>query len=169
MSTTPHSETNGRRVFFDAILRPHRSLPPRGFFVVMLVLAAISITAGTAFLMMGAWPVFGFFGLDVALVYLAFRLNYRSGRMFETVTLTDASLDVRRVKPSGSERRWTLEPTWVRVLLRGPDPERPHVVLRSREDLVQIGDFLPPAERQGLATAIESALVERRQALPHLG
>ena len=43
-------------------------------------------------LLAGAWPVIGFFGLDVALIYLAFKLNYRSGRLYETIELTPGAV-----------------------------------------------------------------------------
>jgi uncharacterized membrane protein len=169
MNTSGPAHHTPKRVFFDAILTPHRSLPQKGFVIVMAVLVLISIIVGTAFLMIGAWPVFGFFGLDVALVYLAFRLNYRSGRLRETVTLTDASLDVRRIQPSGAEKKWSFEPTWVRVILEGVDTSRGQLVLRSRDLALQIGAFLPPFERKDLAQALERALADRRAALPHLG
>jgi uncharacterized membrane protein len=148
---------------------PHRSLSQNGFAIVMALLGFISIVVGTAFLMIGAWPVLGFFGLDVLLVYLAFRLNYRSGRLRETVTLTESSLDVRRTQPSGTERKWSFEPTWVRVILEGVDARRAQLVLRSRDLALQIGAFLPPFERRDLAQALERALADRRASLPHLG
>ncbi|HEY7298508.1 MAG TPA: DUF2244 domain-containing protein, partial [Xanthobacteraceae bacterium] len=68
---------------FSAIITPHRSLGPTGFLVFMLVLGGASFASGMVFLMAGAWPVFGFFGLDVLLVYWAFRANYRSARAYE--------------------------------------------------------------------------------------
>jgi uncharacterized membrane protein len=168
MTEPNESQSSASRVFFDAVLTPHRSLPPHGFLIVMAVLCVFSFVAGTAFLLMGAWPVFGFFGLDVALIYWAFKLNYRSARAFETVTLTDASLDVRHVAASGAERKWRFEPAWVRVLFNGVEARRPKLVLQARSEVVQIGAFLPPVERQDLARAIEKALTVRRLALPHL-
>src|ERR1700740_1350140 len=88
-------------VLFEARLSPHRSLSRAGFTLLMGVLAPISFVVGVSFLMMGAWPVFGFFGLDVALVWLAFRVNYRAGRLYETVELTPETLTVTRVHRSG--------------------------------------------------------------------
>src|SRR5882724_5138615 len=58
---------------FSAVVTPHRSLSRAGFLIVMAALGGISFVAGTAFLLLGAWPVFGFFGLDVLLVYSWFR------------------------------------------------------------------------------------------------
>ena len=63
---------------FSALLTPHRSLSPTGFLLFMVVLGGISFTTGIMFLLAGAWPVFGFFGLDVIAVYIAFRANYRA-------------------------------------------------------------------------------------------
>ena len=40
------------------------------------------------FLLLGAWPVFGFFGLDVLLLYLAFRANYRAAGPTRRSTVT---------------------------------------------------------------------------------
>ena len=100
-------------LYLDAVLHPHRSLPPKGFLAVMIGVGAVSFCAGLAFLLMGAWPVFGFFGLDVALIYWAFRMNYRAGRMIEHVRLTDQVLDIRRVHPSGKVAGpWRLHRTF---------------------------------------------------------
>ncbi len=101
-------------VFLDVVLAPTRSLPRRGFAVLMAGLAAASLICGTTCILVGAWPVFGFFGLDVALVYLAFRLSYRSARGHECVRLTERSLTVERVSVRGERRRWQFEPSWLR-------------------------------------------------------
>ena len=81
----------------------------------MAVLGGISFVTGMVFLIAGAWPVFGFFGLDVLLVYWAFRLNYRSARAYEQVTVTPSELTVRKVSHHGRVREWTLNPVWVRL------------------------------------------------------
>src|SRR5215470_12384369 len=74
-------------VEFDAILRPHRSLGPTGFLILMSLVATVGFAAGVTFLLIGAWPVFGFCGLEVVLLYVCFRLNYRGGRCFERIRL----------------------------------------------------------------------------------
>ena len=95
---------------FEATLKPHRSLSRTGFIVVMVVLAGTSFAAGTAFLMMGAWPVFGFFGLDVALVWWAFRVNYRQARAYENIRMTAGRLSVRQVSARGVARESDFNP-----------------------------------------------------------
>jgi len=88
---------------FERVLSPHRSLPPRGFHSLMLILCLISLVVGLGFVSIGAWPVMGFFGLDVALVYIGFRLNYRSTRRSETIRLAGDDFTVERVSVRASD------------------------------------------------------------------
>src|SRR5712691_1655018 len=86
---------------FSAIITPHRSLSSIGFLVLMAAIGIVSFLAGILFLALGAWPVVGFFGLDVLLIYWAFRLNYRSARAYEQFTVTPSELTVRNVSQHG--------------------------------------------------------------------
>src|SRR6202163_3168179 len=102
-------------ILFEARLSPHRSLSFTGFAIVMGVLAGVSFVVGVSFLMMGAWPVFGFFGLDVALVWLAFWVNYRDARAYEYIRVTPNVLSVRQVSAKGAARETDFNPRWVRL------------------------------------------------------
>src|ERR1700674_5948998 len=86
---------------FSALLTPHRSLNRTGFLVLMGFVSVVSFAAGLAFLLMGAWPVFGFFGLDVLAIYWAFRVNFRRARATEEISVTPSELRVRRVSHRG--------------------------------------------------------------------
>lgn len=149
-------------VLFDATLTPHRSLSPRGFVILMTVICAISFIAGLVFFLAGAWPVVGFLGLDVLLIYVAFRINYRHGRMFETVKLTRQDLVVRRVDHWGKESRWRFQPTWLQVLIDEPPGHGSQLTLRSHGRSLTIGAFLTPDERVDLAKALRRALAKLR-------
>lgn len=151
---------------FDAVLEPHRSLSRSGFLTLMAVLVVISFAAGMAFMMMGAWPVFGFFALDAALVYIAFKVNYRSGRMYETVRLTEENLTVVRVSSGGRIQRWSFQPYWLRVAIDDPPRQDSKLVLTSHGKSLAIGSFLTPHERLDLARALETALHKLREPPP---
>jgi uncharacterized membrane protein len=153
------------RVFFERVLLPYRSLPPRGFHVLMLVLGLISIAAGTLFVSLGAWPVCGFFGLDVALVYVAFRLSYRSARQRETLRLADDQLTVERVGVRGDRRLWRFQAFWVRVIFDEAPDETNRLALASHGQSLPIGAFLPPPVRRELAGTLRDALARWRAAL----
>src|SRR5215203_7280632 len=98
---------------FSALLTPHRSLNRTGFLVLMAFLCAISFAAGLAFLLMGAWPVFGFFGLDVLAIWWAFKVNFHRATAYEEIAVTPSALHVRRVTHLGAVSEWSFNPLWV--------------------------------------------------------
>jgi uncharacterized membrane protein len=149
---------------FSAVITPHRSLGPRGFLILMLCLGALSFVAGVIFTSIGAWPVFGFFGLDVLLVYFAFRASYRSARAYEEVTVTASELTVRKVSHRGGVRQWTLNALWVRlerIVHREFGIQRLFLVSHGR--WLAIAAFLNPAEKASFARALMRALGEARR------
>jgi uncharacterized membrane protein len=153
------------RPFFERVLLPHRSLPPRNFRLLMALLGLISFAAGAGFVAVGAWPVIGFFGLDVALVYLAFRLNYRNARQKETIRLADDTFTVERVGVRGEPRNWRFQPFWVRVILEERPDTSNRVLVASHGRSLVIGEFVPPAERRELAATLRDALARWRISL----
>jgi uncharacterized membrane protein len=148
---------------FRAVLAPHRSLPPSGFLALMIGVGIVSFIAGVAFWLMGAWPVVGFFGLDALLIYGAFRLNYRSGRLRETVELLPDALTVTRFHPSGRREEFTFNPYWVRVELTESRDGRTDLRLRLHDRVVSFGRFLTDDERRDLAGTLSGALTASRR------
>ncbi|MEQ9811228.1 MAG: DUF2244 domain-containing protein [Azospirillaceae bacterium] len=147
---------------FDALLYPHRSLSPRGFFWLMAVIASVSFTVGGYFYLSGAWPVLGFFGLDVAVVWLCFRANYRAGRVFERVRVFPDRVLVERGHDGRTLSRETLETHWARVALSTePRPGEPARLI-SRGHEAALGGFLSPEETLDFADALKAALDRAR-------
>jgi len=160
----PNQESDQEPTIFSAVLTPHRSLSPTGFLIFMLVLTAISFTTGMIFFLAGAWPVLGFCGLDVLLVYWAFRLNYRAARAYEQVTVTASELKVRQVSHHGRVSEWTLNPLWVRLDREAPTEfgiERLFLVSRGRR--LAIAGCLGPQEKESFAAALSDALGEAKR------
>ncbi|WP_213775533.1 DUF2244 domain-containing protein [Bradyrhizobium sp. dw_78] len=144
---------------FSALLTPHRSLNRTGFILLMTFLSAISFVAGFAFWLMGAWPVFGFFGLDVLLIYWAFKINFRRARATEEISVTPSELRVRRVSHRGHVVEWVLNPVWVQLdqeIHAEFGIERLYLVSRGRR--VSIANFLGPDEKASFAKALLAAL-----------
>jgi uncharacterized membrane protein len=158
------NDPNREPAIFSAVLTPHRSLGPTGFVVLMAALVGISFVAGMVFLIAGAWPVFGFFGLDVLLVYWAFRANNRAARAYEEVTVTPSELTVRKVSAHGRIREWTLNPLWVQ-LQRDEHEEFgiERLFLVSRGKRLAVAGFLGAQEKQSFALALSAALGEARR------
>ncbi|GBF28367.1 hypothetical protein MnTg02_03431 [bacterium MnTg02] len=147
---------------FSATLTPHRSLGPRGFIVLMGFISLISFAAGFAFLIIGAWPVLGIFAANVLLIYVAFRLNYRSGRLYETVDLTEDKLKVLRVYPSGKSQSWNFNPYWVRLEIIDQPGKRKVLTLSSHGSRLAIGSFLTDDEIDEFAEVLGGALQQSR-------
>lgn len=145
------------------VLHPHRSLPPSGFLILMVLISAVSFIVGLVFFLMGAWPVFGFFGLDVALIYWAFRLNYRAGREYETVDLMPDVLTLTHVHPSGERNVFEFNPYWARVSCTVDRPDgRTSLWLSAQGKAVRFGKFLTDDERRDFADALTGALIAAR-------
>lgn len=149
----PQEETR-----FSAMLTPHRSLGPKGFMVLMSAVCLVSFGTGLLFYMLGAWPVIGFMGLDVALIYIAFKLNYRAARLYETVDLTPAALTVTRVQPSGKAQVWNFNPYWVRLKLNERIGRSTELSLASHGNRLIFATFLTDLEREDFAQALLAAL-----------
>jgi len=150
--------------FFQALLTPHRSLGRTGFMVLMGTLAAIWLVTGAIFLARGAWPVFGFFGLDLLLVYGAFRLNYRAARAREEVSVSRTSLDIRKIAPSGRTVAHHFNPFWSRFSVnRHAEIGITSMAVDSRGESVPIGAFLNPDDRESFASAFSGALAKAKR------
>jgi len=146
------------------VLTPHRSLGRVGFLVLMALFGGVSFIAGMVFLLDGAWPIFGFFGLDVLLLYWAFRLNYRHAAAYEEVKVTPAALTVRKVSHRGIAREWVLNPLWVRLEKTVHEEfgiERLFLVSRGKE--LAVASFLGPDEKASFAKALGAALTEAKR------
>jgi len=149
------------RPVFSAVIRPHRSLTPRGFRILMVLVCLVSLVASLPFVIMGFWPVAGFFGLDFLGLYIAFRISYRRGEAFELLELTPIRVLFRKVSPKGEVQDWQFNPLWTR-LDREVDEEygMQHLSLTSRNEHVEIARDLSPPERETLAEAFGRALAD---------
>jgi uncharacterized membrane protein len=149
---------------FSALLTPHRSLNRTGFLVLMAFLSAVSFAAGLAFLLMGAWPVFGFFGLDVLAIYWAFRINFRHAKASEEILITSSELRVRRVSHRGHVVEFVLNPLWVQLDRKTHSEygiEKLYLVSKGRR--VAIASFLGADEKASFAKDLMAALAAARR------
>jgi uncharacterized membrane protein len=153
---------------FSALLTPHRSLNRTGFLVLMAFLSVVSFATGMAFLLMGAWPVFGFLGLDVLVIYWAFRVNFRRASATEEITVTPSELRVRRVSHRGHVVQWVLNPLWVQLDQKVHAEfgiERLYLVSRGRR--VSVGSFLGAEEKASFAKALLAALQTAKRGITY--
>lgn len=150
---------------FAAVLTPHRSLGWPGFIAVMAAVGAVNLVGAVLFTAMGAWPVVPFLGLDVLVIFLAFRANYRHARAFEEVVVTPTAIRVRKVSWHGRAREWLFNPAWTR-LTRKVDEEDGQVLSLTLDEgrrKLDIATLLPPVERAEFGQALAAALAEAKR------
>lgn len=144
---------------FAARLTPHRSLGQRGFFLLMGLTAMIFFISGMLFIAVGAWPVVFFFGLDVLILWFAFKLSYRNGRIAEEVRVQRDAITIERHDAAGRIETHVFNPFWTRFRIdRHEEFGITRMVLTSRERELPIGSFLNPLDRESFARAFSTAL-----------
>ena len=156
------TETQARPLF-AARLTPHRSLSPRGVKIVCAFAASLLLIPGLVFYFLGAWPVVGFMGLDVAALYFALTWSLRDGRRFEEVTLWRDRLEVRRGAPRQSDVVESYNPFYIRLVIDLDFDEHTTAIrLRLPDREVLIGAFLNPDDKASFAQAFGTALRKAR-------
>jgi uncharacterized membrane protein len=150
---------------FHATLRPYRSLGRKGFIILMAVLIFLNFVAGTAFYMLGAWPVAPFLGVDVALVWWAFRKSYSNSLKEERIEVTAHELILQRFDHDKEREELRFTRDWVKVELE-EDKDRDligRLYLRFRGERTEIGRFLGAHHRKEVASLLRAALAK-----PHI-
>lgn len=155
-SSEKNNEENSKATSheFSAMLTPNRSLSPKGFIIFMVCISAVCFITGLVFTLAGAWPVMGFMGLDVLLIYLAFRKNYNDLKIFETISLTPNVLILERVYPSGRSQSFEYNPFWVKVGIKEHSSGATKMQLVSHGKVLNFGNFLSDDERREFASVL---------------
>lgn len=148
---------------FSAVITPHRSLGQQGFRLVMTLVCIASVISSIPFMVAGAWPIAGFFGVDVLALYIAFRVNFRDGRAFEEVAVSPVKVMLAKVSPKGERAEWRFDTIFTK-LERQDDEDyglmRLSVV--SRGQSVPVAQALSPAERASFHDAMAGALAKAK-------
>ncbi len=148
---------------YAVTLWPHRSADGRGLRRCLGVMAA-----GLALPLLSVWgtPValflLPFLAAALGLTWWALASNLRAGRLREDLRLWPDAIAVERCEPQGRVRRWAANPHWVAVELADTPAMRRYLTLRGAGRTIELGAFLSPHEREGLAAEIRAALGRAR-------
>lgn len=149
---------------FTAVLTPYRSLGRRGFVILISILVALNLAVASTFYALGAWPVAPFMGLDVLLVWWAFRLNYVDAKRAERIEITPYELILDRMGPDGQAEQKRFTRSWVQVDLERDEARDliGRLFLRSHGVATEIGRFLSAEDRQAFARVLSAKLAKTR-------
>lgn len=150
---------------FEATLSPHRSLGRAGLFIFLALATAATLFHIVLFMNAGAWPVVGFFALDLGLLAGAFWLNTRAARAREFVFVSSTDLAIRKVAPSGRATEFRWNPFWARFsVARHPEIGITGMTVSGEGRATEVGAFLNPGDKESFANAFTGALATVRRA-----
>ena len=157
MNAQPANET-----LFQAVVVPHRSLSRRGLYTLIGTVCAASAVISTICFLLGAWPVAGFSGAEIALAVVLLRLNARAVRRSELIMMTPTTLHVIRTDANGARTERRLDAAWLNAVLLDRPARVPALLLRGPHEEIELARDLGETEKRTLAEALAKALHQRR-------
>ena len=145
------SHNSDEKIRFSRVLRPHRSSSERAVKIVTGFVMCLFIPTGMVFLLVGAWPVFGFMGLEMIALIFALRYNHKVGSAFEAVTITDKEFRHSKVNHWGKRQFTSFQPQWLQVRI---DEASQQLIAGTHGKRIVIGKFLTNEEREELCNIL---------------
>jgi len=160
------------KIWFEEYIFPNRSLGQTGFRILMSVIIILSFSIGIMFYTIGAWPVTGFFGLDVFLIYWAFKIQYQQAKAVEIIRLTGDTLTITRIDHKGKREEYEFSSYWVNITMSRPANVPLHVgetfpEARSHGKGTFFGIQLNQEMRQQLMQSLSQALIDCKNYRPN--
>ena len=118
-----------------------------------ILTVSLGIAAGFS-LTFGAWPILPFAGLEMALLYCAFRYIDRHAGDYERITIRDASVAIE-VHEGSNVTRLELNRYWASVVC---DPDGSRLALRSHGREIEVGRHLCEEKRLEWAAELRREL-----------
>jgi uncharacterized membrane protein len=151
-----------RPLYMDAEIRPHRSLSERGFIILIAVVTAANCASAAVFILLKAFYVPFFLGIDVVAVLVAFLASFRAARQIQRVRVTARDVTVTHETPKWRRVVWESPTAFTRVTVEREEGRAVDVrlALSGREQAV--AQWLSPRERGEFALALERAIHDAR-------
>ena len=159
-----HEKPNSKKEIIRITLWPYRSLGSRGYLYFMMGLIGLIFILSLLFYYLGAWPVIGFLGVEIGLVWFVFRLNLNAGRNFEQISITPGATSVEKVNWRGDTLHFNIPSPWVKAICIKANGRSDKLILSYHSEELEIGAFLPPREKSSLADALNESFERMRGA-----
>ncbi|MEO8156263.1 MAG: DUF2244 domain-containing protein [Betaproteobacteria bacterium] len=151
----------GNELEFTFVARRNNSLSSGGRLLVVGSLAAVIFAISLGFALHGAWLVFPFAGLDILVVYLAFRYVEQRAGDYECISFHDDKIVIEsRCKAKTDSFEFNRH--WVQVtFVESRGAERSRLLLRSHGKEVEFGAHLTGEQRDAVARRLKEHLKVR--------
>lgn len=144
-----------RAAGFSRVARRNHSLSSNGRLLVFAFIFAVSIGIAAAFAALGAWPILPFAGLEMLVLYLAFRYFDRRDQDFERIAIAGDRVEIE-IREAGRVSSVEMNRCWARLVGDGGG----RLALRSHGREIEIGRHLSAEERVALGREIGRRLRE---------
>jgi len=158
----PAPDSSTRRILFEAVIVPHRSLTPRGLVILLCAITGMVGLTALRFWLIGAWPVAAFSVVEVGLAIWLIWLNVHSARASELVLLSEDGIRIVRTDPRGRRQERRISTAWLNVMMEESPGRVPRLFLAARNVREEIGSVLGEAPKRDLAAALSAALYRSR-------
>lgn len=145
-------------LYMDAVIRQNASMTPLGFKVLLGVVISVNMVFALFCFAIGAWPAPIFLGLDVLLVWLAFRASFRAAERQERVRVSAETVEISLEADGVAKTVWTSPTAFTGLDVEAFGQDDTKVRLRMHRRRYLVGRALSPGERASLGRALEDAL-----------
>lgn len=143
---------------FTLEMRPPHNLSGAGIWLVIAAYCLAAIPLGGFFLTLGAWPIAGFYGLDLVVLAVALIMARHKARRYERVVMTPANTTIEHGNHQGCQGSARLDTPWLSIRLHDPQAHHCRIELSCKGKRIIIGGFLAPSERREVANILRDEL-----------
>jgi uncharacterized membrane protein len=130
--------------------------------VLLSILAAYNLLVAGFLLMIGAFPVPVFLGVDFLAVFIAFRVSYRRGLAAEHIQVTSDLVRVSHRVGRAERTVWSSPTAFTRVQLDRVGDHEAHVRLHLSNRAMSVASSLGHKERAAFAKRLDGAIQAAR-------
>lgn len=154
MAAVTEFSDQSRAIEFRQVARRNNSLSSTGRLLVFAFLFVVSVGIAAAFAHFGAWLVLPFAGLEMLVLYLAFRYIEHHAADYELIEIDGDRVKVERFE-GGNRRTEAFSRYWAHVVV-SQDGSR--LALRSHGRELEIGHIMSDEQRLELGRALKRRL-----------
>ena len=143
---------------FRLLIRPNCSLGVLAAWLMFGLFALVAVGIGTYMVMLGAWPVLPFLGLELALLAMAFVMLQKRARFFDLLVSEGDEVCVTKRDGKG-DRKQRFHRYWMQVrVASGPYWYPSKLLVGSHGQFTEIGAELTEEDRLKTATQLRGLL-----------
>jgi len=144
---------------FQIILSPNRSLTGKHRWIFIGSIATICLSIATIFFILGATLILPFAGLEIAILSIAFYLNFKWSSQKEVIYIN--SQEVRIEKGNNKlEFSWKEFRTFTSFVVSKENKDNIQLGFRSKGQTIYIGSFLNFDEKKELKEEVTKIISE---------